>query len=85
MKKGIVKWFNDAKGFGFLQDEKGKDYFVHFSSINVHGFKSLKEGQKVYFQDEVGPKGPCAKGVTLASDGFHDTSITDRAEDIFKG
>lgn len=65
MKTGVVKWFNDGKGYGFIQDEKGKEHFVHYSSINIQGFKTLKEGQKVYFEAEDGPKGPCAKEVTL--------------------
>ena len=65
MKTGVVKWFNDGKGYGFIQDEQGKEHFVHYSSINIQGFKTLKEGQKVYFEAEDGPKGPCAKEVTL--------------------
>ncbi len=54
---GTVKWFNDAKGYGFIQLEQGKDVFVHYSSIETHGFKSLREGQKVQFLLEQGPKG----------------------------
>ena len=55
---GIVKWFNDAKGFGFITpDEGGEDLFAHFSAIEIEGFKTLKEGQKVTFEVVTGPKG----------------------------
>lgn len=58
MASGIVKWFNDAKGFGFITpDEGGEDLFAHFSAIEVEGFKTLKEGQKVTFEVVTGPKG----------------------------
>ncbi len=57
---GTVKWFNDAKGFGFLSQEGGKDVFVHHSSIEAEGFRSLTEGDKVEFSVEQGPKGPSA-------------------------
>lgn len=60
---GTVKWFNDAKGFGFIQDEAGEEYFVHYTAINKQGFRTLKEGQKVEFTKAEGPKGPCAKDV----------------------
>jgi CspA family cold shock protein len=60
---GTVKWFNDAKGFGFIAREQGDDVFVHFSAITGTGFKSLKEDQKVEFSVEQGPKGLQAKDV----------------------
>jgi len=60
---GTVKWFNDAKGFGFIQREGGADVFVHFSAIQGNGFKSLAEGDKVEFEIVDGQKGPQAANV----------------------
>lgn len=56
--KGTVKWFNEAKGYGFIAREGGPDVFVHFSAIQAKGYKSLKEGDEVEFEIEEGPKGP---------------------------
>ncbi|HRW78396.1 MAG TPA: cold-shock protein [Candidatus Sabulitectum sp.] len=64
MNNGTVKWFNGSKGYGFITGEDDKDYFVHFSAINVDGFKTLDEGQKVTFDVESGQKGPQATNVT---------------------
>ena len=67
MPTGTVKWFNDAKGFGFIQpDGGGPDAFAHFSAIAMEGFKSLKEGSRVTFELSDGPKGPMA--VNIQSD-----------------
>jgi CspA family cold shock protein len=63
---GQVKWFNDAKGFGFITSENGDDVFVHFSSIQGNGFRSLAEGAAVEFDVVRGPKGLQASNVTLA-------------------
>lgn len=67
MATGTVKWFNDQKGFGFIEpSDGGKDVFVHFSAISGQGYKSLPEGAKVEYEVEQGAKGPQATSVTLA-------------------
>lgn len=64
-EKGTVKWFNNSKGFGFIQRDKGEDVFVHFRAINGEGYKSLEEGQRVEFTVTQGQKGPQAENVTV--------------------
>ncbi len=65
MQKGQVKWFNDSKGFGFIEREDGPDVFVHFSSVQGEGFKTLTEGQAVEFEVIEDDKGPKAVNVTM--------------------
>lgn len=64
MNKGTVKWFNNQKGYGFISDENGSDVFVHYSGLNMEGYKSLEEGQAVEFEITDSPKGPQATNVT---------------------
>lgn len=65
MPKGVVKWFNDKKGFGFIKKEDGNDVFVHYSGVAGDGFKTLAEGDKVEFEIENGEKGPRAVSVRI--------------------
>ena len=65
MANGTVKWFDERKGYGFIEQEDGPDVFVHHSGINGVGFKSLNEGEKVTFDIEQGQKGPAAVNVTV--------------------
>jgi CspA family cold shock protein len=65
MEQGTVKWFNDAKGFGFISRENGEDVFVHFSAIQSNGFRSLQEGQQVSFEVKRGAKGWQAENVQV--------------------
>ena len=65
MPRGTVKWFNEKKGYGFIEQEDGPDVFVHHSRINAEGFRTLEEGDRVYFDIEQGPKGLVAINVTV--------------------
>ena len=65
MNKGTVKWFNNQKGYGFISDEQGNDVFVHYSGLNMEGFKSLEEGAAVEFEVVEGAKGPQATNVKV--------------------
>jgi CspA family cold shock protein len=67
MAQGTVKWFNDKKGFGFIEQQEGKDVFVHYSAISSEGFKTLSEGDQVIFDIVEGDRGPSAKNVVKAS------------------
>ena len=63
MPNGVVKWFSNKKGYGFIEQEEGDDIFVHHSAINMQGFRTLMEGDRVSFEIEVGERGPAAKNV----------------------
>ncbi len=64
MTEGVVKWFNDKKGFGFIEQDDGGDVFVHHTAINMQGFRTLSEGDRVSFEVEDNHRGPAAKNVT---------------------
>ncbi len=64
MNRGTVKWFNNQKGFGFISDAEGNDVFVHYSGLNMEGYKTLEEGQEVEYEVVDGAKGPQATNVT---------------------
>ena len=66
MANGIVKWFSNRKGYGFIEQEDGGDIFVHYSAINMDGFKTLAEGERVTFEVEESDRGPAAKNVQKA-------------------
>ena len=63
MPNGVVKWFSNRKGYGFIEQEEGDDIFVHHTAINMEGFRTLSEGDRVSFEIEVGERGPAAKNV----------------------
>ena len=65
MAEGVVKWFSEKKDYGFIEHDEGRDIFVHYSSINASGFKTLSEGQRVRFDVEQSPRGPVAKNVSV--------------------
>ena len=65
MKQGTVKWFNNQKGFGFISDEQGNDIFVHYTGLNMEGYKTLTDGDTVAFDVVEGQKGPQATNVTI--------------------
>lgn len=67
MANGKVKWFNDTRGFGFIEQDSGEDVFVHYTAISGDGFKTLKEGEEVEFEITDGPKGPQAANVVKAA------------------
>lgn len=67
MAKGVVKWFNSNKGYGFIKQDEGEDIFVHYSDIKDEGYKSLNEGERVEFEVSSGPKGPKASNVVKSN------------------
>ena len=83
MARGKVKWFNDAKGYGFIEQEGGEDVFVHFSAIGMDGFKTLAEGQEVEFEIETGAKGLHAANVQRVKGAGYRPAVT--AENIAAG
>ena len=68
MSKGTVKWFNSQKGYGFIKDDEGEDVFVHYSGLNMEGYKSVDEGARVEYDVTDGSKGPQAVNVTIVNE-----------------
>ncbi|MFC1749600.1 cold shock domain-containing protein [Pseudomonadota bacterium] len=82
MAKGIVKWFSNAKGYGFIAPEEGgDDIFAHFSSIHMDGYRSLRQGQKVLYEVSQGPKGLLASGIELEDSELADSEPADDNND----
>lgn len=81
-EQGVVKWFNASKGYGFIQRQSGEDVFVHFSAIQMDGYKSLNEGQLVEFEVRQGPKGYQAETVTKVSSSKHSLILRSDARGV---
>jgi CspA family cold shock protein len=73
--KGVVKWFNNSKGFGFIEHQSGKDVFVHYSVIESQGYKTLKDGEEVQYEIQEGPKGLHAANVKRVTDDAQETGL----------
>ena len=83
MATGTVKWFNDAKGFGFIQPEAGgDDIFAHFSAIQMDGFRTLKQGGRVQFEVVQGPKGQLAQNISAVEGGVCEPVAIERSHDV---
>ncbi len=82
MPRGKVKWFNDAKGYGFIEQESGSDIFVHYTAITMEGFKTLAENQTVEYEVVEGPRGPQAANVSAAEDDAAESVEDDAAESV---
>ena len=83
MATGTVKWFSDAKGFGFIEpDEKGADVFAHFSAIQMDGFKTLKQGSRVAYELQDGPKGPHAANIVAVTTASETAASLTSTEDV---
>lgn len=84
MANGIVKWFNNKKGFGFIEREEGGDIFVHYSAITMPGFKTLNEGDRVTFEVEETDRGPAASNVRKAEHGSSADSLEAEGDDLME-